>query len=203
MSKPKTQTFFTSDLHIGHHKVLEYCSRPFGSLHEMEEKLIANWNSVVRPDDTVYVLGDFLLGGKPERIREVIGRLNGLKILIRGNHDAEGSRMKALGFDVVLDHAVMKIAGEQVNLSHFPYRMNRLKELYYEWGYKLFPKRFFRPRKFYWQLKNDGKFLLHGHTHSKHKIRGKMIHVGVDAWDFKPVSIGHIGNIIELIKRGK
>ena len=47
---------------------------------------------------------------------------------------------------------------------------------------------------------DNGQFLIHGHTHSKHKINGKAIHVGVDAWNFKPVNIQEISNMIAKVK---
>lgn len=79
-------TWFISDTHFGHAKVLEYepIARPFKTLEEMHEVMIDRWNSVVRDRDTVYHLGDFVFGRNNIKIAE---RLNGRKILIMGNHD--------------------------------------------------------------------------------------------------------------------
>ena len=53
--------FFTSDTHFNHKAIISYCSRPFESVEEMNDRLIDNWNQVVKPNDTVYHLGDFAL----------------------------------------------------------------------------------------------------------------------------------------------
>jgi calcineurin-like phosphoesterase family protein len=58
--------------------------RPWDDVHEMDEALVANWNSVVRPQDKVYHLGDVVINRKALKTLE---RLNGDKVLIRGNHD--------------------------------------------------------------------------------------------------------------------
>ncbi len=82
------ETYFTADTHFGHIKILEYEkeNRPFSSIEEHDEELIKRWNSVVKPNDNVYHLGDFSLGGKAKVI-EIGRRLNGHKRLIMGNHD--------------------------------------------------------------------------------------------------------------------
>lgn len=56
--------FFTSDTHFGHVNIILYCNRPFASVLEMNEQVIARWNDRVGPRDTVYHLGDFAMGLK-------------------------------------------------------------------------------------------------------------------------------------------
>ncbi len=51
--------WFTSDTHFGHANIIRFCDRPFKDIQEMNERLIANWNAVVRPGDSVYHMGDF------------------------------------------------------------------------------------------------------------------------------------------------
>jgi len=92
--------YLTSDTHFSHYNIIKYCNRPFYSAKEMNEVLIANWNSTVSPEDTIFHLGDFALT-KREESAEIISRLNGYKILIRGNHDRSLQVMKELGFDEV------------------------------------------------------------------------------------------------------
>jgi calcineurin-like phosphoesterase family protein len=85
--------FFISDTHFGHEKpyttfLREDGSflRPHGSAFAGDEAMVANWNSVVRPKDTVYHVGDVTMSKKH---LPILDRLNGEKVLIRGNHDTE------------------------------------------------------------------------------------------------------------------
>lgn len=83
-------TFLVSDTHFSHAGVTQFLRddgsklRPWDNVKEMDEALVSNWNSVVRPKDKVYHLGDVIINRKALKILE---RLNGEKVLIRGNHD--------------------------------------------------------------------------------------------------------------------
>lgn len=82
--------FLTSDTHFGHVGVTKFLRddgtklRPWDTVEEMDEALIANWNSVVGVKDKVYHLGDVVINRKALK---TLSRLNGDKILIKGNHD--------------------------------------------------------------------------------------------------------------------
>lgn len=82
--------FLASDLHLSHSNIITFLDergdriRPFDSIQEHDETIIHNWNKVVRPADKVYVLGDVAF--KFAHL-ELVGRLNGTKVLIKGNHD--------------------------------------------------------------------------------------------------------------------
>ena len=90
--------YVMSDTHFGHKNVIQYCRPNFKSVEEMDETLIKNWNDTVDNDDTVFFLGDFALGPS-ERLVELGKRLNGKKILIRGNHDrASDTKFREAGF---------------------------------------------------------------------------------------------------------
>lgn len=84
-------TFLISDTHFGHEKTCSVFKRPdgsplrpFASAEEMDEAMVARWNDRVRPGDKVYHLGDVVINRK---FLSVLARLNGDKVLIRGNHD--------------------------------------------------------------------------------------------------------------------
>ena len=79
--------WFTADTHFGHHNIIKYANRPYGTIEGHDEVLIANWNDMVRGGDLVYHLGDFGFGKKPEMIERLARRLNGCIHLIYGNHD--------------------------------------------------------------------------------------------------------------------
>lgn len=183
--------WFTSDLHFGHYNVIEYDKRPFKNIDEMHETLIANWNKVVKKKQRVYVLGDFSFLNI-EKTKLLLSRLNGVKILIRGNHDRPASKMIKCGFSEVLENEQLKLADNiTVNLSHFPY-------------HPLAPRSVILPRPPYTQdmrylhkrMVDDGNWLLHGHIHTGWKVKEKMINVGTMQWGYKPVGINEILNII-------
>lgn len=81
------RVFFTSDLHFGHENVIRFDKRPFMTVDEMDEELIRRWNAKVAEGDLVYVLGDLIWKSKNNDAPALLKRLNGSKILIKGNHD--------------------------------------------------------------------------------------------------------------------
>lgn len=81
-----SRIWFIADTHFNHKNIIDYCSRPFADVAEMNETIITNWNSVVQPRDCVWMLGDFCLGSAAV-MRSLVERLNGHKNLIIGNHD--------------------------------------------------------------------------------------------------------------------
>jgi len=194
--------FFSADPHFGHRRICELAGRPFTDVTHMNEILVANWNSSVGPEDSAWILGDIALGPIMESL-EYIRRLNGTKYMVWGNHDRcfPGSK-KSAGLtpeewrDVYLDAGFVSVGKREsmlllmprtmVNLSHFPYTGDHFDKDRWEEH----------------RLNDYGTTLLHGHTHSKKKIsrskRGTLqINVGVDAWDFRPVSEAEILAIIE------
>ena len=80
--------FVISDLHLGHEGILKYRTQ-FKTIEEHDNFIINNWNSIVTPQDKVYVLGDVCWKKKD---LEKIELLNGKKILIAGNHDILGAK---------------------------------------------------------------------------------------------------------------
>jgi calcineurin-like phosphoesterase family protein len=190
--------FFTSDLHIGHDRINELAGRPFDSVNEMNNAIVDNWNARVGRDDVVWVLGDVAMGHINDSLR-FIERLNGSKHLVPGNHDrcfsqyrkngpreADFELYRAVGFKVHPEYvqfaATSRARGVEVwNLCHFPYTgdsgdVDRYADL--------------RPR-------DTGQILLHGHIHRMQKIRGRQVHVGVDAWDFAPASLDEIVELLD------
>ena len=77
--------FFTSDLHFGHEHIIQFSHRPFRNVTEMNRQLISNYNAVVQPEDTVYLLGDLSFQISVEKANALIAQLNGKKHLILGN----------------------------------------------------------------------------------------------------------------------
>jgi calcineurin-like phosphoesterase family protein len=98
--------FFTADTHFFHARIIGYCTRPFKTVEEMNEKIIANWNQAVKPEDVVFHLGDFAFKDH----KELLNRLNGTVVFIRGNHDKVG----------ILIEAWIEFAGETWCMVHDP-----------------------------------------------------------------------------------
>ena len=185
--------FFTADLHLGHANIIGYCGRPFASVDDMNEALVAAWCETVGPGDKVWVLGDFALG-------DVLGTLllaellPGHKVLVPGNHDkcwagkkkgAERWRAEyeAVGFHVVDAPVQLKLARQDVLVDHFPYKGDsRDKERHAA----------HRPA-------DRGGWLLHGHVHERWRQRGRQVNVGVDAWGGRPVAESEVA---ELVRAG-
>lgn len=79
--------YFTADWHFGHKNIIEYCKRPFKTVDEMNEALIVNYNEKVSNSDTCIFVGDFVFYDQEYTCTELLKRLNGKKILVKGNHD--------------------------------------------------------------------------------------------------------------------
>lgn len=99
--------WFISDSHFSHANIIGYTGRPFQSVSEMNEKLIANWNALVKPQDMVFFLGDFGLGST-DFLTSLCSSLHGNKICIRGNHNGTPAKMHTIGFTLVLESAVLE-----------------------------------------------------------------------------------------------
>lgn len=113
--------YFTSDLHLGHENAIKLCNRPFGSVEEMDETLIQNWNSRVTNNDTIYILGDmmFRIHKPPE---EYLSRLKGKKHLLLGNHDKTWIKKCDLSKWFVSVNDLLHTSDGQHNISlcHYP-----------------------------------------------------------------------------------
>lgn len=162
-------TFFTSDAHFGHKKIIEYCSRPWPTVEEMQEALISRWNEKVKPEDTVYFLGDFAMGPKPAACSAIAERLNGTKHLILGNHDYSKVLDAIRPHFASVNNLIEVTVEEQlITLCHFPM---------YRWNKAQF-----------------GSWMLHGHSHGqlKYSYDAKICDVSMDAWNWYPVTLAEI-----------
>jgi calcineurin-like phosphoesterase family protein len=154
--------FFTSDTHFGHGGALGFYRRPFASVAEMDEAMVARWNEAVGPADAVWHLGDFAIQPKPGRVEALLGRLNGTKRLVAGNNDPPQTR-EASGWASVVDYAELEVEGTRLVLCHYPFRA--------------------------WNGMAKGSVNLHGHSHGRGKSLPRQVDVGVDVWDFRPVTL--------------
>ena len=79
--------FFTSDEHYNHKNIIKYCNRPFGSIKEMDDELIARHNSIVTEHDTTIHAGDFAFVKNIQEANKYFERLNGKHTCLKGSHD--------------------------------------------------------------------------------------------------------------------
>lgn len=176
----------TSDQHFNHEAVIRYSRRPFASVEEMNERLIEGHNATVGRSETCLFLGDFAFG-TIDQAQEVLARLNGRKVLVVGNHDRSAARMAKLGFDLVVDRLTTTVGGQLVRASHRPYAGMRSAEEAQPLGSGSLST---------WPREGREGFLLHGHTHLTKRREGQAVHVGVDAWDYRPARIEEIEQLL-------
>jgi calcineurin-like phosphoesterase family protein len=175
--------WFTSDLHLGHEGVIKYCARPWANAEEMNRDLIRLWNHSIAPTDTVYCLGDVSFQQASRGI-PLVQSLKGKKILVKGNHDHwSNAQYLRSGFCLVVEELLLDFAGQRLRMSHYPYwpKEGDLHKSMLRYKHK-------RPY-------DDGGFLLCGHVHEVWKQKDRQINVGVDVWNYRPVS----GRIIESL----
>ena len=115
--------WFIADTHFRHKNILEFENRPFKNLDEMEEKMIEAWNLAVKKTDTVYVVGDFCFDTHNGWI-EILNKLKGNIILIKGNHDKSKVIKKVLNEGYLHEiHSVGTLIQRDkmfFNLTHYP-----------------------------------------------------------------------------------
>jgi len=217
--------FFISDPHFDHPNIILYCKRPFikeGYLNEkgkfktnemaqqcvkeMNETIIKRYNYLVQPNDIVYFLGD--IGFRNAfSCRQIINQLNGIKILVLGNHDRWGIfSYYNMGFSAVVQEAEIRVGKDWVTLAHYPRRWPwEIAKILWLYIRKM------RKRKRPWsqiiqKLKKEWKWTkfprrkqwhICGHVHEKWKIKGRNINISVDQWNFSPVRFEEIVKIIK------
>ncbi len=161
--------YFISDTHFGHENIIKMCNRPFDSIEEMDETLISNWNSKVKGNDTVYILGDLFY--RSENVEEILARLKGKKKLITGNHDGSWlTKFDARKYFVSIDKFIEVSDGQRsLTLCHYPLMT--------------------------WKHASKS-YMIHGHIHNDTKAdywpllagRDNILNTSVDINNFMPVT---------------
>ena len=163
--------YYTGDSHYFHKNIIEYCNRPFKNVEEMNETMVERWNEVVKKEDMVYHVGDFGLGSY-DKLKEIFDRLNGRKIIVRGNHDRSVGSLTKMGWEV---HKQPFVAGGII-LTHYPLVDSDKMRAELE-DISVYPAR---------------SLNICGHVHEKWKRKGNSYNAGVDVHDFRPVSLEEI-----------
>lgn len=153
--------FFTSDMHLGHKNIITYSNRPFSSIEEMDNIIIENYNSLVKPGDTVYDLGDFSFANP----KKYLDRFNVPPIRIKGSHDHDLKEPRMLVIKIA-DMVDREASPLLITLCHYAMRS--------------------------WELSHYGSWHLFGHHHGMLPPYGLSFDVGVDCWNFFPVSLEEV-----------
>lgn len=214
------RVLYSSDAHVNHALVArlrgftrtDQDGKTAGDAAAWNEVFLQNWNARVRKGDRAYILGDFAMNWNAEAAR-ILAAMNGEKILVWGNHDIMSSHHRDgwkhiapwIGegkFAGITAYARRTVGKREFLMSHYPYAGDNGE----------------RPdRMTQFRLRDEGKWLLHGHMHNADKItplpettcftcgvdltretcgrdagceimRSRQIHVGLDAWDLSPVT---------------
>jgi calcineurin-like phosphoesterase family protein len=171
---PDVSLLFTSDHHFGHSGARGLFKRPFGSVAEMDATMVARWNEVAGAEDEVWHLGDFAVRQRPDRMAQLLEALAGTKHLIAGNNDGPATAALA-GWASVGTYRELEVDGTWLTLCHYPLRT--------------------------WNHMGRGAINLHGHSHGRLAPLPRQVDVGVDCWDFRPITLEQIRN--QLSWRGR
>jgi calcineurin-like phosphoesterase family protein len=166
-------TFFTADWHLSHERIIELCRRPFSSVVAMNDAIINRCNELVGPGDNLYHLGDFCwYSDELETLRRRI-KCNTIH-LIYGNHD--GKRIRKGKYKKVVDRCFVsaddlrkiEVEEQQIVLCHYAMRV--------------------------WEKSHYGVYHLYGHSHGYllDDPHARSFDVGVDCWNFYPVSLAQV-----------
>lgn len=169
--------WLSADTHFNHNRSFVYEPRGFSTVQESDEAIIERFNSVVRPEDDLYLLGDLMLGDN-EIGMECLRQLNGKLHILYGNHDTDVRKelyntlpnvVEVLGYAGMFKHNKWRFY-----LSHYPTITDNLNDISKPWE----------------QVK-----CLYGHTHQKTNFYNDnplLYHVGVDSHDCYPVNIDQV-----------
>ncbi len=155
-----------SDTHFNHASIIKYCDRPFHNTQEMDEMMIYKWNKRVKPQDKVYHLGDVYMKASPGYIKTVLGRLNGHKRLILGNHDRGKDQILLNHFEKIYSMRFLKFTWKSLQLTHMPLHPMSVKK---------------------------GWINVHGHIHNNKSPDGPYMNVSVEMTDYYPVHVEELG----------
>ena len=179
------KVYFTSDTHFGSERTLQLSKRPFLDVKDMDFSLIENWNNTVHPCDKIYHLGDF---GETEYSRY----LNGTLHFLQGNYEREGKSQEPsvayIGYGKFSNGGYHSLKGVNEKLSN-----GKSYILTHEPSIGLQYKN---------ELNLKDSFILFGHIHGTQKCKKFGYNVGVDANNYKPISIDEIEYYRNAIENG-
>lgn len=176
--------WFTSDPHFDHGNIITLSKRPFQNVEEMNGELVRRWNSVVKSGDRVFLLGDISISKDINRVDQLLAKLAGQKFWILGNHDHEQERkLYAKHFQKVESLMDLRIGKgpdtQHIVLCHYAMIV--------------------------WNKSHHGSWMLHGHSHGSltYPFPAKIADVGVDCWNYTPVSFEELKKKLDPMPSGR
>jgi len=174
-------TWFISDTHWGHANIIKYSNRPFKDVSEMNEKMLVEWNKLVKPGDKVYHNGDVAFMPY-DKLKSYLWRLNGDIELVLGNHDSA----------IIQHREDLLRQGKIKSIAHY----NELKLqgapmiVLFHYGQRV------------WNKSHHGSIHLYGHSHGSLPPHGLSVDVGVDSkeitHEYRPI---HLDEVLKYMSK--
>lgn len=165
--------FYTADEHYFHSAIIKWCHRPFDNLYHMHDELVERHNAVVNSDDIIVHVGDFSMGSKQQTL-DLLKKLKGTHILIRGSHDKWlGKQLWSKWSIQYVGYLYERKFSKDIHITACHYSMRT------------------------WPHSHYGSWHVFGHSHGRLEGFGKSIDVGVDTHDYYPYSLEEI---VEIMK---
>ena len=154
--------FITSDIHFGHKNIMNFCpvtrARFRHDTEYMNQKIILEWNEIIKPEDHTYILGDIAFCATSRAVN-FLNQMNGKKTLVVGNHDTK----------LIKDQSFVDCFIEVTPYKHITHNGNRVIMFHYPIAE--------------WDQMHRGSVHFHGHVHGgKTGLEGsRALDVGMDA----------------------
>lgn len=162
-------SWFTADTHFGHENIIDFSGRPFSSADHMDAVLIEKLWAKVGPQDALWIVGDFAFGPKAKDhnwLETLFAQLPGAeKHLVVGNHDSEATQLLPWSSVTHLTE-VADDDGLPAVLCHYP--------------------------MITWNRARQGALHLFGHVHNQWLGSRNAVNVGVDVWNYEPVTLKEV-----------
>ena len=196
--------FLSADYHFGHKNIIKYENRPFKTLDQMNDTIIRNHNSRVKKDDYFLHVGDFCFhcksgtgNGSVYKASEFLERLNGIPVLLLGNHDKKGNSVNTKFQSLILQGAGFQIKAVHKPLHADPsYPLNLVGHVHSAWrtmNFKAYyriqvkeAKRTDLPKHY---IASVQQFVNRWRRHPKNSL---LLNVGIDVHNFMPISYEEI-----------
>jgi len=181
VNKDLNNIHFVADMHFNHENIIRFCKRPYKSVNEMNDDLIHKWNKQVKPEDTVFHLGDFSYKGSPQKVNHILSQLNGNIVFIIGNHEQDLMKSDARNKNMIEERIELNIEGVDrlIVLDHYPMLA--------------------------WNKSHSGSIQLFGHVHGGLSNKGVIEHrwnqmdVGIDATKlYRPITANEALDFITM-----